>query len=46
MGVLGFAVDCAVVALNAIKFGATRAAIRGAAGFVLPYLTFVSISVG
>lgn len=46
MGTLGFAVDWAVVTLNTIKYGATRAAIRGPGGLVLPYLTYVSISVG
>ncbi len=45
MGTLGFAVDWAVVTLNAIKFGATHTAIRGAGGLILPYLTFVGISV-
>ena len=46
MGVLGFTVDWAVVALNTLKFGATRDVIRGPGGFMLPYLTFCAFSVG
>ena len=46
MGVLGFAVDWAVVTLNTWKFGATRAAIRDMGGFWAPYLAFTAISVG
>lgn len=46
MGVLGFAVDWAVVTLNGWKYGATRAAIAHAGGFWVPYLAFCGISVG
>lgn len=47
MGVLGFAVDWAVVTLNTWKFGTTRAVIQAAGGGgVLPYLTFCAFSVG
>jgi hypothetical protein len=46
MGVLGFAVDWAVVTLNGWKYGVTRAAIAHSGGFWVPYLAFCGISVG